>query len=90
MCKVMYSVAGVKLQYFDSNTGILKGCNVFDTNKSEAGCWLGIGKWNRLMAVLLRGIVRKCVTRHRTMAPENSCLFHLWDLSSNVLHASSN
>ena len=44
MCKVMYSVAGVKLQYFDSNTGILKGCNVFDTNKSEAGCWLGIGK----------------------------------------------
>ena len=44
MCKVMYSVAGVKLQYFDSNTGILKVCNVFDTNKSEAGSWLGIGK----------------------------------------------
>jgi len=42
MCKVMYSVAGVKLQYFDSN--ILKVCYVFDTNKSEAGWWLGIGK----------------------------------------------
>jgi hypothetical protein len=31
----------------------------------------------------------KCVTHHRTKAPENPCLFLLWDFPSDVLQASS-